>query len=232
VASAAGTNERMPPLQRVPERWIRRPFGARLRLQSLLRWLTPRICLAPKARLDSNLRIAVNSLQRSGRASPRVRLSLSGEERGRKSGGRRAAGGPKSSHAPEPAWRWSKGFAADSTRSAASRLPSLRPKPFASASFPAQGNTRRSLLSFTHGGPATNNHAEHSLRPLVIFRKVCLGTRSPTGSDNVAIFASLFQTAALQGASVIEMFRALFRSSPTPAHGIIFAARSNLAPAS
>ncbi len=52
---------------------------------------------------------------------------------------------------------------------------------------------------------------------------VGLGTRSPTGSDNVAIFASLTQTAALQGASAIEMFRALFRSSPTPAQNIIFA---------
>jgi transposase len=74
-----------------------------------------------------------------------------------------------------------------------------------------------------HGGPPTNNHAERSLRPLVIFRKVCLGTRSPTGSDNVAIFASLTQTTALQGASAIEMFRALFRSSPAVAHDIIFA---------
>ncbi len=78
-----------------------------------------------------------------------------------------------------------------------------------------------------HGGPPTNNHAERSLRPLVIFRKVCMGTRSPKGSDNVAIFASLAQTAALQGARMIEMFRALFRSSPTPAHDIIFAARGD-----
>lgn len=51
-----------------------------------------------------------------------------------------------------------------------------------------------------HGGPPTNNHAERSLRPLVIFRKVCLGTRSRTGSDNISVFASLTQTAALQGA--------------------------------
>ncbi|HEY5704574.1 MAG TPA: transposase [Terrimicrobiaceae bacterium] len=42
------------------------------------------------------------------------------------------------------------------------------------------------LFAFiTHNGPPTNNHTERSLRPLVIFRKVCLGTRSITGSNNV-----------------------------------------------
>lgn len=74
-----------------------------------------------------------------------------------------------------------------------------------------------------HGGPPTNNHAERSLRPLVIFRKVCMGTRGPTGSENISIFGSLTQTAALQGAKVIDMFRALFRPSPKHAHDVIFA---------
>lgn len=73
-----------------------------------------------------------------------------------------------------------------------------------------------------HGGPPTNNHAERSLRPLVIFRKVCMGTRSATGSANISIFGSLTQTAALQGAKVIDMFRALFRSSPNHAQDVIF----------
>ena len=36
------------------------------------------------------------------------------------------------------------------------------------------------------GGPPTNNHAERALRPLAVFRKVCLGTRSATGSENIA----------------------------------------------
>lgn len=76
-----------------------------------------------------------------------------------------------------------------------------------------------------HGGPPTNNHAERSLRPLVIFRKVCLGTRSSTGSDNIAVFGSLTQTAALQGAKLIDMFRALFRDSPHPAQDVIFASK-------
>ena len=51
--------------------------------------------------------------------------------------------------------------------------------------------------------------------------------RRPTGSDNVAIFASLTQTA-----SAIDMFRALFRSSPAVAQNIIFAARGDPVPPS
>ncbi len=73
-----------------------------------------------------------------------------------------------------------------------------------------------------HGGPPSNNHAERAVRPLVIFRKVCLGTRSGTGSENISIFTSLAQTASLQGAHLIDMFRALFRSSPNPAQEAIF----------
>ena len=73
-----------------------------------------------------------------------------------------------------------------------------------------------------HDGPPTNNHAERSLRPLVIFRKICMGTRSATGSENISIFGSLTQTASLQGAKVIDMFRSLFRSSPNHAQDVIF----------
>ncbi len=72
-----------------------------------------------------------------------------------------------------------------------------------------------------HDGPPTNNHAERSLRPMVIFRKVCLCTRSSIGSDNISIFGSLTQTAALHGSHPLEMFRALFKSS-TAAQDVIF----------
>jgi len=74
---------------------------------------------------------------------------------------------------------------------------------------------------WVHDGPPANNHAERSLRPMVIFRKVCLCTRSPTGSDNSSIFGSLTQTAALHGSHPLEMFRALFRSSAA-AQDVIF----------
>jgi hypothetical protein len=73
-----------------------------------------------------------------------------------------------------------------------------------------------------HGGPPTNNHAERSLRPPVIFRKVCMGTPSATGSENISVFGSLTQTAALQGAKLIDIFRSLFQSSPKNARDVIF----------
>lgn len=79
------------------------------------------------------------------------------------------------------------------------------------------------LFAFiTHNGPPTNNHAERSLRPLVIFRKICLGTRSSTGSHNIALFASLSQTATLQGSDTLNVFLQLFGSSPLHAHHAIF----------
>lgn len=64
-----------------------------------------------------------------------------------------------------------------------------------------------------HDGPPTNNHVERSLRPMVIFRKVCLCTRSSTGSDNISIFGSLTQAAALHGSHPLKMFRSLFKSA-------------------
>jgi hypothetical protein len=72
------------------------------------------------------------------------------------------------------------------------------------------------------GGPPTNNHAERALRPLVIFRKVCLGSRSRTGSENVTIFSSLAETTKLQEGKVIDLFQALFARSASQAHAQIF----------
>ena len=72
------------------------------------------------------------------------------------------------------------------------------------------------------GGPPTNNHAERALRPLVIFRKVCLGSRSRTGSENVTIFSSLAETTKLQEGDVIDMFQALFGGSVSHAHAQVF----------
>jgi hypothetical protein len=70
--------------------------------------------------------------------------------------------------------------------------------------------------------PPTNNHAERSLRPLVIFRKVCMGTRSPVGSLNIGIFASLVQTTHLQEGSVIELFKQLMSGTIQDAQLEIF----------
>jgi len=71
-------------------------------------------------------------------------------------------------------------------------------------------------------GPPTNNHAERALRPLVIFRKVCMGTRSQRGSENIGIFASLAQTAKLQECPAIDLFQALLTGSPSSAQEVLF----------
>ena len=79
------------------------------------------------------------------------------------------------------------------------------------------------------GSPPTNNHAgrrapgaERALRPLVIFRKVCPGTRSAAGSENIAIFAGVVETAKLLGCETWEIFEALLTKPPERAHEILF----------
>jgi len=73
-----------------------------------------------------------------------------------------------------------------------------------------------------HGTPPTNNQSERSLRPLVIFRKVCMGTRSPTGSQNIAVFSSLIETARRQEADTIELLKQLFVGNPVDVHHAMF----------
>ena len=73
------------------------------------------------------------------------------------------------------------------------------------------------------GGPPTNNHAERAIRPLVIFRKVCLGSRSKSGSENVAIFSSLAQTAKQQESKVIDLFQSLYQETVAESHDRLFA---------
>lgn len=73
-----------------------------------------------------------------------------------------------------------------------------------------------------YDGPPTNNHAERALRPLVIFRKICMGTRSPAGSENIGIFTSLIQTAKLQQAPVLNLFQSLLTGSPAQAQDALF----------
>ena len=72
------------------------------------------------------------------------------------------------------------------------------------------------------GGPPTNNHAERALRPLVVFRKVCMGTRSKQGSGNIAIFNSLTETAKLQQSSVLDLFQVLLTGTEAQAQEVLF----------
>ncbi len=71
-------------------------------------------------------------------------------------------------------------------------------------------------------GPPTNNHAERTLRPLVIFRKVCMGTRSAEGSKNISVFSSITETAKLQGSQILDVFLALLTETTAKAHDVIF----------
>ncbi len=72
------------------------------------------------------------------------------------------------------------------------------------------------------GGPPTNNHAERALRPLVLFRKTSMGTRSAVGSENITLFASLLQTAKLQEAAAIPVLNALLTGTPETVQAAVF----------
>lgn len=62
--------------------------------------------------------------------------------------------------------------------------------------------------------PPDNNLAERSLRPAVIARKVCGGTRSRRGSETMAVLRSLFGTWAARGLSSLAACEALLASNP------------------
>lgn len=76
------------------------------------------------------------------------------------------------------------------------------------------GPERHSLFTFLRhkGVQPTNNHAEQSLRHIVIFRKLSFGTRSQIGIKTHSILPSLVQTARRQGISPINFFQTLFTS--------------------
>lgn len=66
------------------------------------------------------------------------------------------------------------------------------------------------------GVPADNNLAERSLRPLVIMRKSCGGTRSPEGSTTRMALFSLFSTWAARGLNPFRHCLALLQSANAP----------------
>lgn len=59
------------------------------------------------------------------------------------------------------------------------------------------------------GVPPTNNHAEQSIRHMVIMRKTSFGTRSKRGSERHGILQSLAQTAKRQGKDMRAFFTVL-----------------------
>jgi len=63
--------------------------------------------------------------------------------------------------------------------------------------------------------PPENNAAERMLRPSVVARKISGGTRSPLGSDTMAILRTVFGTWTVRGLQTLEACRRLLTSPAT-----------------
>ena len=68
----------------------------------------------------------------------------------------------------------------------------------------------------------TNNQAEQSLRNMVIFRKICFGTRSPEGSYSHSVLPSLVLTAKRQGKHPLKFLKTLFASDIDTAQAALY----------
>jgi hypothetical protein len=68
----------------------------------------------------------------------------------------------------------------------------------------------------------TNNQAEQSLRYMVIFRKICFGTRSSQGSLSHCVLPSLLMTAKRQGQHPLAFFKTLFTSNTATAQAALY----------
>jgi hypothetical protein len=86
------------------------------------------------------------------------------------------------------------------------------------------GPQQRNLFTFLRipGVPPTNNHAEQSLRKMVIFRKVCFGTRSEKGLKSHSIIPSLVQTAKRQGVHPLTFLKTLLTADPATAQATLY----------
>jgi len=100
----------------------------------------------------------------------------------------------------------------------------LRFKPAETLRNYLAGPEQRFLFTFLRrpGVPATNNHAEQSLRHLVIFRKKCLGTRSESGLKTHSILPSLVQTAKRQGIHPREFLQTLLTADTATAQAALY----------
>ncbi len=100
----------------------------------------------------------------------------------------------------------------------------LRFKPAETLRTYLAGPEQKFLFTFLRrpGVPPTNNHAEQSLRHLVIFRKICFGTRSESGLETHSILPSLIQTARRQGADVRNFLQTLLTAVPETAQAALY----------
>jgi hypothetical protein len=77
------------------------------------------------------------------------------------------------------------------------------------------------FLKYPHLQP-TNNQAERSLRGMVIFRKISMGTRSRCGSHTHSVLPSLLLTAQRQGRHPLGFFETLFGSKTQTAQAALY----------
>jgi len=86
------------------------------------------------------------------------------------------------------------------------------------------GPEQKFLFTFLRrpGVPPTNNHAEQSLRHLVIFRKICFGSRSESGLKTHSILPSLLQTARRQGVPPREFLQILLTAHTATAQAALY----------
>lgn len=86
------------------------------------------------------------------------------------------------------------------------------------------GPEQKHLFTFLRicGVPPTNNHAEQSLRHMVIFRKVCFGTRSDNGKKTHSIIPTLVQTARRQGVHPREFLHILHTADTATAQAALY----------
>jgi transposase len=84
---------------------------------------------------------------------------------------------------------------------------------------------RDKLFTFLRvpGVEPTNNHAERSIRFLVIMRKICFGTRSQAGSESHSILPSLLETTRRQGKDPVQFLVTLLTQPLDAARHAMFA---------
>lgn len=100
----------------------------------------------------------------------------------------------------------------------------LRFKPAETLRTYLTGPEQKFIFTFLRrpGVPATNNHAEQSLRHLVIFRKICFGTRSDSGLKTHSILPSLVQTARRQGVHPRKFLQTLLTADTATAQAALY----------
>lgn len=86
------------------------------------------------------------------------------------------------------------------------------------------GDEQKYLFTFLRhpGVPPTNNHAEQSIRHLVIFRKICFGSRSQIGPKTLSVLLSLVQTARRQGKDPRQYLQTLLTADTKTAQAALY----------